>query len=199
MIVINKSLIESAIKNIKVNFEKYLWIQNQVFNRDVRVDREFQRVFNGFYRVRRSPGWQLVFYDLFETYKHNSPGMQALLYRLYAETGMVEASFTSKLLATIDPSKPIIDSLISNHFGLKFEKGSAETRIHSICVQYDILAKEFDNFIPSRNGVHMVERFSKKFPGIKISPEKILDVLLLHLQQGKGVRYPFSSHTNPRA
>ena len=49
--------------------EKYLGIQARLRECDVRIDVEFRRRFNGFYRVRRGAAWQDAFYGLLERAK----------------------------------------------------------------------------------------------------------------------------------
>lgn len=77
----------------------------------------FRRRFNGFYAVRRNSVWRDHFYRLFEAAKTSQAPSDALfeqvVRRLHAETGRVEASFASKLVATLRPDSPIIDSVVA--------------------------------------------------------------------------------------
>jgi hypothetical protein len=76
----------------------------------------FQRRFNGFYGVRRNAAWRSQFYALFQAAKDwgDDPAtvFRQALEALHARTGRVEASFVSKLVATLHPSAPVIDKLI---------------------------------------------------------------------------------------
>lgn len=76
----------------------------------------FQRRFNGFYGVRRNAAWRTVFYATFEAAK-SLPANAAELFRwgldqVEAATGRVEASFVSKLVATLHPQAPVLDSVV---------------------------------------------------------------------------------------
>jgi hypothetical protein len=77
----------------------------------------FRTRFNGYYGVRRNEAWRDGFYRSFEWAKRSglSPAglFATLLERLHAETARVEASFISKLVATLHPEQPVIDSIVT--------------------------------------------------------------------------------------
>jgi DNA-binding SARP family transcriptional activator len=52
--------VERALDRLAPGLEKYLWIMARVRRCDVSLDREFQRRYNGFYRVRHGAAWQVV-------------------------------------------------------------------------------------------------------------------------------------------
>ncbi len=49
--------------------DKYKKIMDRVRRADVSSDREFQRTFNSFYRIRRNEEWRKAYYNLFEELK----------------------------------------------------------------------------------------------------------------------------------
>lgn len=71
-----------------------------MYKLDVRADGEFQRMFNGFYRVRWNEGWRRVYFDMMERSKPRGIAFGAALRALRDRTGRLEASFASKLVAT---------------------------------------------------------------------------------------------------
>jgi len=75
-----------------------------------------RRRFNAYYGVRRNAEWRSRFYARFEAAKSSPMSSPALfedvLVGLEADTGRVEASFASKLVATLRPESPIIDSVV---------------------------------------------------------------------------------------
>src|SRR5689334_2021926 len=109
MIAPTEASIAQALGNLRIGLERYQWLQANIHGRDVGTDREFQRRFNGYYRVRRAPAWQRVFFPLLERAKTTSTDYGTVLRTIYASTGRVEASFASKLIATVEPAKPVID------------------------------------------------------------------------------------------
>lgn len=86
---------------------------------------EVRRAFNGFYGVRRNERWRREFYRIFEAAKARSGTPTDLFRRSLGElamaTGRVEASFVSKLVATLHPEAPVIDSVIRAYLGRRLE------------------------------------------------------------------------------
>ena len=74
---------------------------------NVATDIDFQRIFNGFYIVRRNEDWRKCYYEHFESIKNGSPTFESIIAYLYECTGNIEPSFSSKMLATIFSEKPI--------------------------------------------------------------------------------------------
>lgn len=93
-----------------------------------------RRQFNGYYGVRRNTGWRQRFYACFEAAKSSDKNGRDLFVEviegMYRDTGRVEASFASKLVATLRPEFPIIDSVVrkwlSTHGTTPPFKGGAE-------------------------------------------------------------------------
>lgn len=77
---------------------------------------DLRRRFNGFYGVRRNAAWRARFYEVFEAAKGGGEDpveiFERALAQMAASTGRVEASFVSKLVATLRPSAPVIDSIV---------------------------------------------------------------------------------------
>ena len=118
-ITLTKAEIETALPRVAAGLKKYLWLQAHRDTCDVRSNSEFRKRFNGFYRVRRGRDWQdrsTIFwsarrgaYTVRRGARHSAP-----------RTGRYEASFASKLLATIDPNMPVIDSMVLRNLDLRF-------------------------------------------------------------------------------
>lgn len=93
----------------------YKKIQKTVMLVDVSSCEKFQKRFNGLYRVRRNEKWRNSFYQLFQEIKQKQLGFSDFSYilnKLHEKTGRVEASFSSKILATLNPDMPIWDSIV---------------------------------------------------------------------------------------
>jgi hypothetical protein len=101
----------------KSHFDRYSYLRERLPATDITNDRDFQRTFNGLYRVRqRSVEWKLAYYELMERSKLNSkPDFSATLNELYGATQRVEASFASKLVAIINPDSAVYDSVVSQN------------------------------------------------------------------------------------
>ena len=88
-----------------LGLESYADIMNYVHQTDVENDMDFQRTFNAFYRVRRNEEWRKVYYHLFEELKDKTPSFEYIIRYMFEKTGNIEASFSSKMLATLHPEK----------------------------------------------------------------------------------------------
>ena len=111
--------IDSALGRCGQPLAKYLWLQQQLHAVDVSRDQAYQRAFNSFYRVRRNAEWQTTFFNLMERVKRRKPGFRNLLAAIRESTGRLEVSFASKLLVTLDPSNPVIDSVVLKNLGIR--------------------------------------------------------------------------------
>ena len=56
-------------KSKQRSFEKYANIMKTFPLVNVAVNKDFQKLFNGFYRVRRGADWQKVYYELLQSKK----------------------------------------------------------------------------------------------------------------------------------
>ena len=73
-----KKIIETRIAE-SMGFDKYQIIMKLVRKTDVSADPDFQRAFNGFYRVRRNAEWRKAYYDLFESVKDSEPTFEFII------------------------------------------------------------------------------------------------------------------------
>ena len=113
-ITLDRKKIDEALPKVAPGLAKYLRIMAFVA-KDPRYydDPDFRRAFNGFYRVRRSAQtWQPQFFALMARAKAQNFDFPRTLFELFAATGRVEASFASKLYATLHPNAPVIDSVV---------------------------------------------------------------------------------------
>ncbi len=90
---------------------------------------DFQRAFNGYYRIRRNEKWRQHYYDLFAKAKTEHYSFEQIITELYRITGNVEASFSSKMLATIDASKPIGNQYVLQNLGLELMGKTQEEKL----------------------------------------------------------------------
>lgn len=179
MIDITKAEIDLAIPKVKEGLEKYYLIQKKFNNINIQKDFVFQRKFNGFYRVRRNAEWRKSFYDIFENSKNTAcADFKIVLEQIYKKTNMVEASFASKLIATINLDLPVLDKFILDNTNLKLPYTGAKNRLNKIVKIYNELIKKFDSFKKTENGKYLVLKFKKEFPSYKITETKMIDLVL---------------------
>ena len=183
MIRLDAEAIDKALQRAAKGLDKYSWLQTALPRTDVAHDREFQTAFNGFYRVRRDSEWQSAFYGLLERNKAERQSFAEVLRELHAATGRVEASFASKLVATIDPHMPVIDAIVLKHLGLSLPRpGPIETRLEGVVELHDRIRALFCEYLETKAGRQLVTRFVETYPDREISRVKMLDLVLWRSQ-----------------
>jgi hypothetical protein len=184
VIRLDEAAIERALPLASVGLEKYCRLQAALATTDVAHDRGFQTRFNAFYRVRRGSAWRAAFFSLLQQEKSCPHSFAGVLRALHAATGRVEASFASKLAATVDPDKPVIDSFVLKNLGLRLPPtGAVEIRLVRIEELYDRLKQIYANFLDSDMGRYLVMRFGESYPERQVTPVKMLDLILWQTRQ----------------
>lgn len=172
-----------ALPRVAVGLQKYGWLQEQLPKRDVSADPEYRRRFVGFYRVRRNSAWLRVFFDTLQTRKTTGISFEQVLEVLASATGRVEASFASKLVATIDPGQPVIDSVVLRNVGLGLPAQKAKTRIADIVAVHRQLGQWYDEQLASEAGASAVRAFRAAYPGARVTDIKALDLVLWQIRK----------------
>jgi hypothetical protein len=180
VIPLTKEKIDSALALPKLGkaVETYLHLQNDLRRLDVSVGRPFQRKFSGYYRVRRGAEWQRHFYGLLEKYKATGVSFVRVLVELHEATGRMEASFSSKLVGSIHPDLPIIDSVVLKHLDLRLPLKGAENRAARINEIHKALITKFADFLDTDDGKYLTRRFRDTHGTATITEVKMLDFVL---------------------
>ena len=179
MILLDQAGIEQALPRVLDGLRKYRWLQAALLETDVTHDREFQSRFNGFYRVRRNADWRSVFYNILQEEKSEPRAFTEVLHELHGATGRIEASFASKLSATVDPSKPVIDSIILKNLSLRLPRyGTVPTRMVRIVELHDRLTQIFSDYLGTEMGRYLLTRFEESYPNAQLTRVKMLDLVL---------------------
>lgn len=175
--------INRAIVKIKPGLQKYLNISNMINKVNVSENEEFQKAFNGFYRVRQRPkGFYEKFYTFMEENKENSPSFEKTLLYIYEELGRVEASFSSKLVATINPSLPIWDTVVLTNLGLKAPPYYKKNRIVETISLYNEIIEWHSNFLEKEEARNLIGLFDREYPNTGISNIKKIDFILWQIR-----------------
>ena len=143
--------------------------------------KEFTKLFNGFYRVRRDEKtWQKHYYQFFEKNRENKNiSFDEILDYMYEKTGNIEASFSSKMLATINPDMPIWDKYVLNYYKIKVnETTNKEERITKTKEAYKKLIGEVKKKLADKETQKVIKEFREFFPELNFSDVKILDFLI---------------------
>ena len=159
-----KSVIETRIAE-SMGFDKYKQIMKTVWETDVSSDPDFQRTFNAFYRVRRNAEWRKAYYDLFEAIKLDQPSFEHIIRTMYDATGNIEASFSSKMLATVNPNMPIWDRYVVQNLCLDLKGKTKESQLDCAVGLYEHMVAWYTDFIRTENGRDCIAEFDKTLPG----------------------------------
>lgn len=154
---------------------------------DLATSDEFKHTFNALYAVRRSEIWQNEFYALFQEVRgEGNRDFSTLLRRCYERCGRVEASFVSKMLATLDASQPIWDSRVVGLLNERAQLGlpdlarfrAADARLDAARLGYQQLQEFYRKFMGSAQCASCVKAFDEALPSyVGISNVKKIDCL----------------------
>lgn len=162
-----------------MGLDKYARIMSAVRNVDVSKDEDFQHTFNGFYIVRRNGDWRKIYYNLFEHYKTENSAFGEVLLILFRETGNIEPSFTSKMLATLDPQKPIWDRYIIQNLRLKLSGNTKEEKLHCTIALYAKIEQWYMDYLNTTEARECISVFDNSLPSYSwLSDIKKIDCLL---------------------
>lgn len=178
-----KKVIETRIAE-SMGFDKYKQIMETVRKTDVSTDPDFQRTFNAFYRVRRNAEWRKAYYYLFETVKDSKPSFESIIRTIYEATGNIEASFSSKMLATINPDKPIWDRYVMQNLCLNIKGKTKEDQLKCAVGLYDQMTSWYNDFLQTENGRECIAQFERTLPGyVWMSDVKKMDFFLWSMRE----------------
>ena len=171
---------KAKIEKIHSGIEKYQYLRKQLFATDVSADRDFQKAFNGFFRMgRRTQSYYNDYYCYLQQHKESGISFATALTYLYQRHGRLEMSFVSKMVAIADPSFPIWDSVVTKgHFGIIAPYAYAENRLQKGIERYEQYCRCYNAYMQSEEAKVKIAEFNKLFPSIEITDVKKLDFML---------------------
>lgn len=167
--------------------ERYCLLQSHVHSGGVIVAAsDFSRQFNHYYRVRRDPEWQEHFFSLLRELRdqgsHADIQFRDVLQLLWRRCGRLEASFASKLVATLDPNRAVLDSVVLTRLGLRLPYHNQPDRLERTVQVYDDLGKSMRETLASSLWARQSEAFDAAFLAgslaVELTEMKKLDFLL---------------------
>ena len=162
-----------------MGLDKYQFIMEHVNKTDISIDVEFQRIFNGYFMVRRNEEWRKAYYEYFESVKEGTPTFASILLHLYECTGNIEPSFSSKMLATIFPNKPIWDRYVVQNLHMELRGMTKQERLENAIVLYADIERWYADFMQTDKARECIEVFDRVMADYKhISNIKKIDSIL---------------------
>ena len=164
----------------------------------VATDERYQKNYTNYYRVRRDDAWLKKYYEYFEEHKNDKNVSFEQILRYLSNiphkvkkssvnpTGIatsIEASFSSKMLATINPNYPIWDSQVVRALGIELDDSlRGEAKIQAYIEAYNELTQEVRTFISTTEGIRCIEQFDATFPNYTyLNPFKKIDFFLWNI------------------
>lgn len=180
---LGKSNMLSAAKkeNIKRGVGKYHLIMKKYRKVNVSKDKDFQRLYNGFYKVRRGKDWCSHYYQILEDLKTKDLSFEYILRALQKRTGNLEASFSSKMCATRNPNLPIIDSRVLECMNMALPGHAEDERIEKTVQLYNGLIKRYGDLLSDGDGEKYIKLFDEICPDTEITKVKKMDFILWQL------------------
>jgi hypothetical protein len=159
----NRSQIVQAVEKAqKKGIAQYIEIMELVPEVDVSTDPVFQKKYNFFYKVRQRPaGWYVNYYALMQELKKASPSFDQVIDRVKASMGRYEPSFSSKLVATLNPNKPVWDVHILKNTGHRAPFYTAKNKIELAKAAYGSIERWYETFLKSDEGNLYIEVFDE--------------------------------------
>jgi hypothetical protein len=178
----------------KGNYKNTDWIKIQkgyddylLIMRNIHIfDNEFKRKFAHFYKLNqglKNANDKKSFFNLLkECINNNNDNYVDVLNKLSGKTGRNEMSFASKIVASVNAQKPVIDKIVLGHF--KINRPSYGDLKHRISKSINInneIEEEYHKFLKSKIGKYLMNIFNKKIKqqhNFKITNIKKLDFIL---------------------
>jgi len=173
-----------AINKAKFGIPRYLWLMDRLNTVDVSNDADFQRTYNGFYRVqRRRSDWYDAYYKYLEQSKTLPTSFSQALDHIYQATGRYEPSFASKLVATLNPYKPVWDMHVLSNLGRKSPGYYSRTKMQDAKESYEYIENWYQSFLASEECSQWVRLFDEHVPDHhKITDLKKVDFILWQMR-----------------
>ena len=164
----NLTEIQAALVKAQKGIAQYATLMSQFPQVDVLTDAVFKRKYNAFYRVRRSSLWCADYYGLMQKLKGTKAVFHEVLDEIHRMTGWYEPSYTSKLVATIDPSKPIWDVYVLANTAHQAPSYASRDRLSRAKTLYVSIEDWYSAFLQSTEGKLCISEFDRVMPNYQM-------------------------------
>jgi hypothetical protein len=176
----NKMQIEDAVRKATKGISQYLEIMDLLPEVNVATDAAFQRKYNAFYRVRQRPAeWYQTYFSLMQGVKDRKPSFDYVLDYLHGCLKRCEPSFSSKLVATLNPEEPIWDTFVLANTNTRAPLYSDKNKIGKAKIAYKAIQDWYREFLKSDEGKLVIGCFDSMVSCCgKIADTKKVDFVL---------------------
>jgi hypothetical protein len=170
-----------AIRKALPGIGRYIAIMDTLYSVDVSSDVQFQKMYNAFYRVRQKQAtWYAAYYQLMQESKGKSPTFHFVLAELSSRLGgAYEPSFSSKLVATLNPWRPVWDKHVLKNTGHTPPSYSSPTKQADAIQAYASINAWYVDFMRTDKAKRWVRLFNENVDlYFKITDIKKVDFIL---------------------
>lgn len=171
----------ARIHERKHRLADYEYVQTNLRAADIVSDIIFQKTFTRFYKLRGSQAFRSHFFAVFaESKSEDLVSFDHVLARIHEGCRQVHPSFSSKIVASFDPHRPVYDSEVLKRLGLRTNHVSdPATRLRTASERYRKIIDFFDVAMAKTATTRMVGKFDCEFPEyVHFTPTKKLDLIL---------------------
>lgn len=185
--------IERILGNIDedLDIRTYLTLLNRFRNVDVTCDTEFQNNYCRYWRLfgaGLSQEFRTAYFELMERLRGGPlPSIEEvtrILYEVPSNSSgrkRLQFSFASKLLHTLDPHRPIYDSMVATfyRFSVPNPIKSFEEKLQGFLGFYNFLTVEYNRVLTTQTLAQPIARFRNRFSvSDEYTDEKVIDTLI---------------------
>jgi len=114
-----------------------------------------------------------IYFNYMENNKNGGINFEDIIKYMYDKTNTMQPSFASKLLHTINPSKPILDSRVQYH--LKLKTIQSQNTIPKIFKYYEELVSLYDEYLKTQNATDVINIFDEIHKNTNLTAIKKID------------------------
>jgi hypothetical protein len=180
--------IDEILPRLTLSLERYRQTINGLASCNVAIDQAYRRNFIRFYRMRlpRAKAYD-DYFDILERLKgqqdlNTTEVLATVLEELQIKTGRIESSFASKLIATLNPNLPVVDSIVLNNMGLRLPAYNSPDRKEKVITVYRVLTTRLNEMLQDERFSLLKSRFVSAYPDYSFTDLKILDLLIWQLR-----------------
>ena len=176
----DENQIAIAISKAEKGIKQYLEIMNLFPLVNVAHNKDFQKKYNAFYRVRqRKENWYKVYYQFMEDQKGFDITFSKVLRYFREQLGRYEPSFLSKFVATHNANMPVWDVHVLSNIGLRAPSYTSPNKFNLAETAYDAIQKWYQIFECSYKGAIIIRMFDERIIEAKfITNTKKIDFVL---------------------
>lgn len=159
----------------------YCWLMDNLHIRNIFTNQEYRKKFAGYYRMRFvSQSYRDAFFTLFEQIKtHPSVSFEEVATQLYQVDYKHEFSFITKMLHTINPTRPIYDSQVDAALQIhRTYQANFSKRLEQDAKILNEISRYYQDLKSAPQITDILTTFDQLVPMYKISTEKKLDFIL---------------------